>query len=207
MDKLLLGLLMLKRHTAYEIRTIISMNFSDMCSDSMGSIQAALKKLSAAQMVTFSEYVEKGVNKKRYSITDVGREALMEWLQVPADMSEAKNQEIGKLLFMGVLPAEKRLPIIDAIIENLQIELAGVLAYEDFLISGIPESIERAVQEWQVDSEYLQGIINATQNPDALKSADEIARFEMYALQYKSAGLQFNIDWFKALRKREENLT
>ena len=35
-----------------------------MCSDSLGSIQAALKKLLMLEMVTFEELVEKGVNKK-----------------------------------------------------------------------------------------------------------------------------------------------
>lgn len=46
MDKLILGLLMIKHFTVYEIRQVMRQNFSSMCSDSLGSIQAALKKLS-----------------------------------------------------------------------------------------------------------------------------------------------------------------
>lgn len=43
MDKIILSILILKRLTAYEIRNIIRQNYSSMCSDSLGSIQVALK--------------------------------------------------------------------------------------------------------------------------------------------------------------------
>ena len=66
MDKLILGLLMIKHFTVYEIRQVMRQNFSSMCSDSLGSIQAALKKLSQQGAVTYSEYVEKGKMKKEY---------------------------------------------------------------------------------------------------------------------------------------------
>ena len=45
MKYFLLGLLMLKEMTVYQLKAMIAENFSSMCSDSMGSIQAALKKL------------------------------------------------------------------------------------------------------------------------------------------------------------------
>ena len=54
MDKLILGLLMIKHFTVYEIRQVMRQNFSYMCSDSLGSIQAALKKLSQQGAVTYS---------------------------------------------------------------------------------------------------------------------------------------------------------
>ena len=100
MDKIILGILMLHRMTAYELRNVIRNNFKSMCSDSLGSIQAALKKLLMLEMVTFEELVEKGVNKKRYSITDIGQKTLIKWIRIPIDMSKTKNLDIGKLLFM-----------------------------------------------------------------------------------------------------------
>ena len=45
MDKIILGILMLRRMTAYELRNTIRDNFKSMCSDSLGSIQVTLKKL------------------------------------------------------------------------------------------------------------------------------------------------------------------
>ena len=93
MDKIILGILMLHRMTAYELRNFIKNNFKSMYSDSLGSIQAALKKLFELEMVTFEELVEKGVNKKRYSITETGREALIEWIKIPINTSKTKNYD------------------------------------------------------------------------------------------------------------------
>lgn len=45
MDKIILGILMLHRMTAYEIKNVIKNSFKSMCSDSLGSIQVALKRL------------------------------------------------------------------------------------------------------------------------------------------------------------------
>ena len=44
MDKFILGPLMIKHFTVYEIRQIIRQNFTSIYSDSLGSTQAALKK-------------------------------------------------------------------------------------------------------------------------------------------------------------------
>lgn len=203
MDKIILGILMLQRLTVYEIRGIIKKNFQPMCSDSLGSIQAAIKKLLAAGMVTCSEYVEKSVNKKRYSIADTGREMLMNWLQTPADLADGKNMELGKLLFMGLVPDEKRLPLVEEMIMNLEKELSFLL--------GVQESVNeagkvQAVDYWSRDPEYCEGIRKATQNPDMMENANGIGYFQVITLQYGIDNLQFNIEWLKALRLKMANV-
>ena len=40
------------------------------------------------------------------------------WLQNPMDMSQGKNTELGKLLFMGILPNDKRVELISAVIKK-----------------------------------------------------------------------------------------
>ena len=202
MDKLILGLLMLKRLTVYEIRNIIAQNFKEMCSDSFGSIQAAVKKLLSAQMVTCSEAVENGVNKKRYSITDAGRTALMDWLAVPANMSAGKNMELGKFLFLGLVPAPRWLELIDGMILALETELSSLQGLWDSLQAQGSENKTQTLAEWKNDPEYLEGILNATQNPDAAVSANGIGMFQEYTLQYGLDNLRFNVDWFKALKEK-----
>ena len=201
MDKIILGLLMLNRLTVYEIRGIIRKNFQAMCSDSFGSIQAAMKKLLSAQMVTCSEYIEKSVNKKRYSISGKGRKEFMHWLQIPAEISDSKNMELGKLLFMGLVPARKRLPLIDEIIQKLETELSGLLCLWDSVKSQSSAAKEQAIDIWKKDAEYLEGIKDATQNPDIFGSADGIVNFEFCALQYGIDNFRFNIEWFQTLKK------
>ena len=123
MDKLILGLLMVKHFTVYEIRQVMRQNFSSMCSDSMGSIQAALKNLLSNGLITYTAVKEKNVEKKYYRIKENGRKEFLMWLQNPMDMSQGKNTELGKLLFMGILPNDKRVELISAVIKNLESEL------------------------------------------------------------------------------------
>ena len=204
MDKLILGLLMLKRLTVYEIRREIRANFSLICSDSLGSIQAAMKKLLAAQLVKYSEYTEKGVNKKRYSITAKGRRALADWLEIPAEMAASKNMDLAKLLFMGFVPAEKRLQMINAIILKLETELSGLRRLWDHTQAQYQESKKQAAANWKSDSEYLNGILKMTQSRNIADSTEGIGFFQMCALQYGIDVLQFNADWFGKLRKKME---
>ena len=205
MDKIILSILMMSRLTVYEMRVIIKRNFKSMCSDSLGGIQAAVKKLLAAEMVTCSEYVEKGVNKKRYSITDKGRKELLGWLNTPADMSDAKNMELGKLLFMGLVPAKERIALVGEIIALLEKELAEILGIQAYAQSeATSKQIQQIMAYWEYDAEYSQGIQDATQAASAVESARDIYAFQMLTLQYGIDNVRFQIEWFQSLKTRLE---
>ena len=205
MDKMILGMLMLSRLTLYEMKAIIKRNFWAICSDSTGSIQAALKKLLAAGMIDFVEYVEKSVNKKRYSITQAGRAAFMAWLQTPIDL-DASNMEFGKLLFMGIVPAGQRVALIDAVIVKAEQEYA---AHVELQTQVNEISMDTAYAEttayWENDTEYRDGIRAATQNDDDIINIDGIAYFQEAALQYGIDHMKFDIEWFKKLKKDIES--
>lgn len=201
MDKLILGLLVLKRLTVYEIRVIIKRNFADMCSDSLGSIQAAVKKLLAAQMVIFSEYVEKGKNKKRYSITKKGRCEFQKWVQTPAEMTKTKNMELGKLLFMGIVPAGKRPRLLDETVKKLDEHLANLLELQSSL-SPQKDVKKQAVAYWLSDPEYRRGILAAAEKADINKCAVDIEHFQLLTLQYGIDNVRFELEWFKNLREK-----
>jgi len=187
MDKLILGILMLRKLTVYEIRAVIRMNFQAMCSDSMGSIQAAIKRLIEADMIVFSEYVEKSVNKKQYAITEKGREELIKWLQKPANINAAKNMELGKFLFMGMLPKEKQIPLIEEVIKQLKKDLEYLLEIQ----KGITQDHKNAIIEfWKSDYDYYS---------DVIEKAASISKFEELALQHGIDSMKFNIEWFKKL--------
>ena len=179
---------MLKKLTVYEIRAVIRANFQSMCSDSLGSIQAALKRLLASEMVTFSEYVEKSVNKKRFAITGKGRQELMAWLQVPADISGSKNMELGKFLFMGFLSAEERSSLIDEIITGLEKNLDELLMIKS---ATTDESKTQVIEHWKTDTGYY-GFVS--------ERSREIVNYQMLTLQYGIDTTKFNIDWFKKLK-------
>jgi len=189
-EKLILGILMLKRLTVYEIRAVIKANFQSMCSDSLGSIQSAIKRLLEAEMVTFSEYVEKSVNKKRYSITEKGRKELIQWIQIPADISNSKNMELGKLLFMGMLSIEERSSLIDEIISKLEEDLD-----ELFMIQSATTDEEKSkiLEYWKTDPKYY-GFVS--------ENSRQIVEYQYLTLQYGIDITKFNIEWFKSLKER-----
>jgi len=195
---------MLQRLTMYEIRLVIKKNFWGICSDSTGSIQAAIKKLLAAEMIVFTEYVEKSVNKKRYSITEKGRKEFMSWVQTPAQMSDAVNMELGKLLFMGMVPPKKRGPLIDEIIAYTEEELAKHVELQEELNKSLEQQAhEQFISYWEQDPEYRAGIQSATKCTNDNENIDGIARYQMMALQYGIDYMKFDIEWFKKLKEIE----
>ena len=200
MDKIILGILMLRRMTAYELRNTIRDNFKSMCSDSLGSIQVALKKLLSLKMVTFEELVEKGINKKRYAITDIGEKVLMEWIKIPIDISKTKNIDMGKLLFMGYITKNEQKNLINKIILSLEEEYSE--------LKNLKESInfenERlAIENYLLtDTEYQERIKNLNKKNNVSKNIKEISKFTLATLDYGIDVVDFNIKWFKKLKTK-----
>lgn len=120
MDTIILGLLLLKSRTIYQLRERIDKGLNLMYSSSMGSIQAALKKLSARGCIQYEETSDKGRRKKIYSITDSGRQYFLEWVNSPMPMQSGKNPELARLYFMGFAAEENREELIQSYIVQLR---------------------------------------------------------------------------------------
>ena len=200
MDKLILGLLMIKHFTVYEIRQVMRQNFSSMCSDSLGSIQAALKKLSQQGAVTYSEYVEKGKMKKEYAITALGRILFLEWLKTPIDMSKNKNMDLGKFLFMGYLPKKDQLQMLDLTIEGLEVEVQEFEAVKDAI--RYTEEQEKVKAYLEQNSHLATELIETSQAADLAESISQIGYFEMKTLEFGLDSARFQLDWFTKLRQQ-----
>ena len=200
MDKIILGILMLHRMTAYELRNFIRNNFKSMYSDSLGSIQAALKKLFELEMVTFEELVEKGVNKKRYSITETGREALIEWIKIPINTSKTKNYDFGKLFFMGYVSKKDQKTLIDKIILSLEEEYKALKKLKESI--DVEEESEEIENYLLADIEYKERIKNLDKGKELIENIREISKFTLATLDYGIDVTAFNIEWFKKLKKR-----
>jgi DNA-binding PadR family transcriptional regulator len=204
MDKIILGMLMLKRITIYEIRNIIKLNFKSMCSDSMGSIQASIKKLLAKEMIIYNEFVDNGINKKVYSITPCGRSFFLEWLNTPMDITKTKNMELSKLLFMGLIPENDRIDLISKVIDNTKKELE----YLQSILNSLENSEynkSRYLEDLQKDFEYMDGIIDATGNEDIEKNIIDINKFENLTLQLGMDTTEFYLQWFIKLKNSIES--
>lgn len=200
MDKIILGILMLHRMTAYELRNFIKNNFKSMYSDSLGSIQAALKKLFELEMVTFEELVEKGVNKKRYSITEAGQETLIEWIKIPINTSKTKNYDFGKLFFMGYVSKKDQKTLINKIILSLEEEYEALKKLKESIDAN--EESEEIENYLLTDMEYKDRIKNLDKGKELIENIKEISKFTLATLDYGIDVTSFNIEWFKKLKKR-----
>ena len=208
MEYFILGLLMLRKLTAYELHTIIKGNYQDICSDSIGNIQRALKKLYKKGLVTLEEINSGKVIKKIFSITPVGRAEFMTWLDNPIKISKAKNMELGRLLMLGFLTKEQQFANIDQVIQDL----SEAYEYLKVIEATIKVQAEETgdVEQLQLvcfseDQVYLKEFLDAVEADDFLEVLKSASKFSYLTLKYGIAEVKFNLEWFENLRKELEN--
>lgn len=190
MDIIILGLLMIQNCTIYEMKKVIKTNFTNISSNSVGSIQVAVKKLLSKNMIYFSEYVEDSVNKKVYEITDEGKKYFLSSISEPMIYKE-KNMELSKFFFMGFSPKSKRLELVEAYIAELQEQLASL------------EQIKFATEiQPNFDEDYLsmlkeKGAIQI----QTVSDIEEIAFYQLAMLDLSIDKIKFEIQWFEGFKK------
>jgi len=205
-DKIILSLLLIKSMTIYEMRGFISQYLSSACSDSLGSLQAAIKKLVAANQITYHEYVDKGLNKKEYRITDRGLEAFKKWIETPMDFQKAKNMEESKFFFMGVTQKKTRKKLIRSYIDSLKQEQEKLLHIQSIVEATKENVIERNVERILKDEELQKHILQVSMDDKLEDTVLNIYRYQIFCLEYGLEKIQFDIDFFeKILIKEEDN--
>lgn len=170
MDNIILGLLLLTNRTIYELRERIDKGLYLMYSSSMGSIQAAVKKLLRAGYIQYEESVENGKYKKIYSITDSGRMYFSEWVNAPMNAQNIKNPELARIYFMGFSDRQKRSVSIRAYLADLE-KLYGIL-----------QMICEEADESEVPEAYR-----------------DVFRYQFATARYGRDLMKFNIEWYEKL--------
>lgn len=173
MDNVILGLLLLSDRTIYQLRDRIAKGMDLMFSSSMGSIQAAIKKLSSSGYITFTEVVKQGKYKKVYHITDSGRQHFMEWVNAPMEAHGAKFPELTKVYFMGFAEESNR----EASIQQHLIFLRQQYA--------VLNTICQEAEQMRVPEEFA-----------------DILHYQALSAVYGRDMMKFNIEWFENLLER-----
>ena len=190
MDIIILGLLMIQNFTIYEMKKVIEKNFGNISSNSIGSMQAAVKKLLSNNMICFSEYVENSVNKKIYEITNEGKKYFLSSISTPMRYKE-KNMELSKFFFMGFASKSRRLDLIEAYIVELQEKLACL------------EQIKSATESQpDFDEDYLSMLKEKGSEIQTVSDVQEIAYFQCAMLDLSIDKIKFEIDWFEKKKKK-----
>lgn len=192
MEKIILGMLMVRGMTIYEIKNFINNNLDTMCSASSGSIHTAVKKMLEKEII---KVYEEG-NKKIYYITAKGREEFNLWIEQPMDIGKAKNIELSKLFFLGLSNPDKRVKLIEKYIDELKTERDKLLVIykntkgntDEIINSGMNTIIENQWNEEGVKKNLYTGKI--------MDTVSDIYKFQKATLQYGMASIEFEIAWY-----------
>ena len=172
MDHIVLGLLMLKSMTIYELNQAFGQGLSTIYAASYGNLQYAVKKLIANEMITYEERVENGRNKKIYKINEKGIEAFFKWMMGVIDPKHIETLMLAKIYFMGLIESDDdKRQIIDNILES---------AHEYY--------------------KWLYEITKHMDRSEIPPEDQGIAKFQLMTLDYSIGEYEYTIEWLKKLR-------
>ncbi len=120
LEYIILGFLMHKELTGYDLKQCMLNSTSNFFDASFGSIYPALKKMEDKGLVSSNEVVEGGKYKKRYAITRTGEADFWTWLEQEIDFSKTKPDHLIKVFFYGFLPKDKAVHNLHKFIERVE---------------------------------------------------------------------------------------
>lgn len=122
-DYVLLGILSHEDLTGYDIKKRLDNRLRFFWNASYGSIYPALAKLEQMNMITSSRQDENGRERIVYSITEIGRSYLCEWLRKPVAKDELRYETLLKLFFGDEIGEEDTICHIQAFENKVSQEL------------------------------------------------------------------------------------
>lgn len=119
-EYIILGFLMTKSMTGYDIKQNMAISTSNFFDASFGSIYPALKRLLQKQLIEVEEIVEGGKLKKLYSLTNKGKEEFISWLKTPIEPSKTNvTSALCKIFFFDNLSKKEIISLINKYISDL----------------------------------------------------------------------------------------
>lgn len=110
MKYLILGLMLQKPLSLYELHTLFTTGFTHIYAASHGSIHRALKQLHAADEIELVEDATAARGTKRYLATDQGRRSWFAWMGQPRENEDSEASMLARVLLLGHLedPQDRR---------------------------------------------------------------------------------------------------
>ena len=203
MEYIILSMLLCKAMTVYEIRNYIIKNLTTVCSNSLGSIQTAIKKMLSKGYIEVREYVENGLNKKKYSITDKGLSEYKNWVGTPINLSKMTNMEESKLFFLGIAPKEKRISFLTAMNKDLEGQLKALTAIKGSTLNAKEAIIDDNVRNISKETKYVDNLLSVSNEKDLKAVLLNTYDYQMELLEYSIERTKFDLSFYKNLLKKE----
>lgn len=196
-------MLLCKAMTVYEIRNYIIKSLTTVCSNSLGSIQTAIKKMLSKGYIEVKEYVENGLNKKKYSITDKGLSEYKNWVGTPINLSKMTNMEESKLFFLGIAPKEKRISFLTAMNKDLEGQLKALTAIKESTLNAKEAVIDDNVRNISKETKYADNLLSVSNEKDLKAVLLNTYDYQMELLEYSIERTKFDLSFYKNLLKKE----
>lgn len=137
MEFVLLGFLLIRQLSQYDMYMALSKKVSPFYSASLGSIQATLKKLEAKGYISVEKEEGHGRRKNTYTINGSGKAYFIEWML--SEFSEPKFdiQLHTRIFFLGHLEDSDRIKVVDHAIQFLKSQI------DEFEAEGIKRPDEK----------------------------------------------------------------
>ena len=119
----LLGLLVIRPRTGYELQKAIEKTVGHFWSEGYGRIYPELTKMQKEELLSCQESTESGRLKKMYSITDKGEERLKMWLARSAVQQVPRNEFLLKIFLGKQTGTETLLRHLERYLEEQKIRL------------------------------------------------------------------------------------
>lgn len=173
MAHVILGLLMIRPQSLYDLVKNFEAAVSLFYSASSGSIRRALETLLTRDLIEVDQ-VEPGARaRKAYRVTEAGRQEFRSWMTGPVTGPDAEAAALPRLFFLGLLEPGERREVLPRVTARIQEDLARLEALDERLdAEPVPEGY------------------------------DDVVRYQRATLDYGIAGHRFALDWFRAASER-----
>lgn len=203
MEFIILGLLLFKPMTVYEIRMYIQRNLTTICSDSLGSIQIAIKKLLNKGYIVTNEYVERGLTKKRHSITNLGVNHYKEWVGSPINIAKMTNMEESKFYFLGTASKEKRISCLKSYITSLKDQQSKLNAIKEFTKASEEIAIRTNLERISSETQISDNLAVVSEEKDLKAIFRNTYAYQIYLLEYGLNRTKADIAFYEKILKLE----
>jgi PadR family transcriptional regulator, regulatory protein AphA len=108
-----LGLLAGKPRSGYDIKTVVDRSTRFFWAASYGQIYPELKRLEEEGLVEGEDQPNGGRNRRVYTLTRAGHEALLEWMRSDILTIELRDESLLRLFFGDALPPGEALLLLE----------------------------------------------------------------------------------------------
>lgn len=171
MANVILGLLLIRAMSQYDLVKAFEAGVSLFYSASSGSIKRALDGLLDRGLVEVASIEAGGRGRKAYRVTESGEAAFRDWMLSDLTGGDLEASALSRLYFLGHLTPQERIVVMQRIEERIEAGLAQL--------------------------RRLEAQVSATDVPADLR---DIAVYQRATLRYGLASHRFSLEWFEELR-------